>query len=284
MKLKIRNWKTGREIANIACKTMREGIADTVRTHKDLSYAYLPDLDIRGTSLTNVKLHAAYLTGMNAYNANLRWVDFSKSDLSRSQLARSDLRNADLRQANLRDCNLLRADLRGADLRGANLRRTCFRECNLEGARGFVAERCTPLMMLREQVGPLRAYKLVNECGEGSIHGGRVYEIGKQYEVNDASQDPFEHYGSGIHLATLDWCIEKWRPGQRILVAEFLPADISGIPAGGDGKFRVYRCRFLDELQLRKLGLTECDGYFDKLEPIIDRNGDILNCQNTCSD
>jgi len=144
-----------------------------------------------------------------------------------------------------------RAYLRGADLQGAYLQ-----GAYLQGAIGIAAYRCTPLLMLLDQPGPIRAYKLVNEKREGPFNGGIVYEIGQTYEIADANTDVAEQCGAGINLATLDWCMREWRGGYRILVAEFTAADIAAIPTATDGKFRVRKATIVGEKNLTEIGLV----------------------------
>jgi hypothetical protein len=98
---------------------------------------------------------------------------------ARADLSWADLSWADLSGADLSWANLSRADLSGADLSWANLSRA-----NLSGAKGVHAERCTPLLMLLDQPGPIRAYKLVTADGEGPFNGGIVYKVGKSVKAN----------------------------------------------------------------------------------------------------
>lgn len=137
----------------------------------------------------------------------------------------------------------------GADLRGANLR-----GADLGGAKGVNPYACTPLLMLLDQPGLIRAYKLVTADGIGPFNGGLKYEVGQSYEVADANTSPLEDCGAGINLATLDWCLREWRQGYRILVAEHTAADIAAIPTGTDGKYRVHRCRIVAEKDLSAIG------------------------------
>jgi uncharacterized protein YjbI with pentapeptide repeats len=164
--------------------------------------------------------------------------------------SRADLSEADLSRANLYAANLSRADLSRADLDGADLSRA-----NLSGAKNVPKYACTPLLMLYDQPGPIRAYKLVNEKSEGPYSGGLRYELGKSVEVADADTSEAAQCSRGISLATLDWCIRGWRKGYRILVAEFAAADIAAIPTATDGKFRVHRCRIVGEKDLAEIGL-----------------------------
>jgi hypothetical protein len=107
---------------------------------------------------------------------------------------------------------------------------------------------------LRDQLGKVRAYKLVTADGIGPFNGGIKYEIGKSYEVTDANTDEAVQCAAGINLATLDWCLKEWKESYRILVAEFMAKDIAAIPIGSDGKFRVYRCKIVGEKDLKELG------------------------------
>ena len=135
-----------------------------------------------------------------------------------------------------------------ANLSGANLSRA-----DLSGADGVIPARVTPLLMLLDQPGKIRAYKLINEKGEGPMSGGIVYRKGKTYTVKDANRDPWVGCGAGINLATLDWCLKEWKPGYRILIAEFTAEDIAAIPTATDGKFRVVRCKIVGEKKLDEL-------------------------------
>ena len=141
------------------------------------------------------------------------------------------------------------ANLSGAYLSGANLSRA-----DLSGAMGIVTERITPLLMLKDQPGKIRAYKLVTDKGNGPYYPEINYEIGQDYSA-EANIDETEHCGSGINVATLDWCLKEWCPGYRILIVEFEAADIAAIPIASDGKFRLHRCRVVAEKVIDPIAL-----------------------------
>ena len=153
--------------------------------------------------------------------------------------------------ANLARANLAGADLAGADLAGANL----------AGAKGISPERCTPLLMLLDQPGKIRAYKLVDEKYRSPIQprGKLTYKIGDDISVDDANTDPMHHCAAGVNVATLDWCLKNWSAGNRVLVVEFEAKDIACIPTASDGKFRLHRCTVVAEkpLDLEALGLVK---------------------------
>jgi hypothetical protein len=173
----------------------------------------------------------------------------AKADLRYADLSYADLRYANLSYANLRYADLSYADLRSADLRYADLR-----SADLRYAKGINKYRCTPLLMLLDQPGIIVAYKLVKVDGLAPFNGGITYQIGKDYEVKDANTDELEDCGKGINLATLDWCMKEWQESYRILKAEFTAKDIACIPTATDGKFRVFRCKITEEVNLKKIG------------------------------
>ena len=162
--------------------------------------------------------------------------------------------------ANLFSANLSRADLSRADLSGANLSRADLFSANLSGAdlsgaKGISPHRCTPLLMLLDQPGQIVAYKLANASNEGPYNGGIRYEIGGKYEVSDANTDTATQCGSGIHVATLDWCLREWQEGYKILKVQFTAEDIAAIPTATDGKFRLHRCEIVGEVDLKAIGI-----------------------------
>ena len=212
-------------------------------------------LEIAAKSWAN--LSRAYLSGADLSRAYLSRAYLSGADLSGANLPRAYLSGADLSGANLSGADLSGADLSGADLSGANLSGANLSGANLSGAKGVIRERAIPLLMLLDQPGPIRAYKVVNESGHGHIHGGIRYDMGQTYDEPRASTDVTEECGAGLHVATLDWCIREWQPGFRILVVEFTATDIACIPTATDGKFRLRRLTVVGEKDLVALGLVE---------------------------
>ena len=147
------------------------------------------------------------------------------------------------------------AYLRGADLGGADLRGAYLRGADLRGAKGINYFLCTPLSILRDQIGKIRAYKLVTTKGSGPYYPNLTYKVGKTVSVKTVCKDESKQCAEGISLATLDWCIKEWEGGCKILVAEFVSKDIAAIPIATDGKFRVRKCKIIREKNLKKLGL-----------------------------
>jgi hypothetical protein len=161
--------------------------------------------------------------------------------------------------ANLTRANLTGANLYGADLYGANLTGADLYGANLTRAKGINPYRCTPLLLLKDQPGPIRAYKLINADDEGPYQGGIDYLATDSFHV-DANMDVKEHCGAGINLATLDWCMREWMQGYRILIMEFTAKRADGsdnicIPTATDGKFRVHDCKRVGEVDLKEIGL-----------------------------
>jgi hypothetical protein len=182
-------------------------------------------------------------------------ISLARANLADANLARADLADADLAGANLAGAYLARAHLAGANLAGADLADADLAGAHLAGAKGINPWRASPLMMLLDQPGKIRAYKVVTAGGVGPFNGGITYKVGESYEV-EANTDPTEQCGRGLHVASFDWCAREWREGYRVLVLEFEAKDIACIPLGTDGKFRLHRATVVGEVDLAKRGLV----------------------------
>jgi hypothetical protein len=155
-----------------------------------------------------------------------------------------------------------KADLSSADLSYANLRYANLSYANLSSAEGLNKNLITPLRILLDQPGPIRAYKLINAQGEGPFNGGINYLDDKtdEFSVKDFNANETDQCGAGVNLATLDWVMKEWKPGYRILIMEFFANEPKGnlcIPTATDGKFRVKQCRRVGEKDLKEIGLKD---------------------------
>jgi len=222
----------------------------------NLSYADLSSANLGSADLRSADLGSADLSSADLSSADLRYADLRSADLSSADLCYANLRYANLSSADLSSANLGSADLRSADLSSANLRSADLSSADLRSAKGINKYRSTPLLMLLDQPGKIRAYKLVNENFEGPFNGGIKYIGKKKIKVDDANTSDTEQCAAGINLATLDWCMAGWRPGYHILVAEFEAKDIAAIPIATDGKFRVRQCVIVGEKDLKEIGLV----------------------------
>ena len=257
----------GKELWSDDKPTVRESLVAAVGagaylTGADLAGANLAGADLAGANLARADLTGAYLAGAYLTGAYLARADLAGADLARAYLAGANLTGAylagaDLARAYLAGADLAGANLAGADLAGADLAGAYLTGAYLTGAKGINPHRTTPLLMLHDQPGLIRAYKLVNEDGEGHVNGGLKYVIGESVEVADANTNVTEHCAAGVNVATLDWCMHGWRAGYRILVVEFTAADIAAIPTATDGKFRLFRCKVVGEKDLREIGLVQ---------------------------
>ena len=208
-----------------------------------------------GANLTGANLIGANLTGADLTGANLTGANLAGANLADAYLAGANLTGANLAGANLADAYLAGANLADAYLAGANLT-----GANLTGAKGIDKNLITPLRILLDQPGPIRAYKLINAEGEGPFNGGLNYLSTDTFEVQGFEDDEQEQCGRGINLATLDWVMKYWQPGYRILVMEFYANDPGSnliIPTATDGKFRVRKCKRVGEKDLKELGLIK---------------------------
>jgi len=247
MKFAIRHRYSGSVLFALETESLKMCVEAAIQGGADLQDADLRCEDLRGADLRGADLLGADLLGANLQDADLRGAD----------LRGADIRDANLRGADLHGADLVGANLWGADLRGAKLLGAKLVGADLQDAKGINKHRCTPLTILLDQPGKIRAYKLVNGNMEGPYQGGITYKIGKSYQVDNANTDDTEHCGAGINVATLDWCMREWCDGYRILIVEFEAADIAAIPIATDGKFRLHRCKVVGEKDLKEIGLAE---------------------------
>ena len=155
--------------------------------------------------------------------------------------------------------SLSRADLSRADLSGAYLS-----GADLFMATGVNKYMMSPMHLLLDQVGEIRAYKLVTEDGHGPHYPTLTYTAGETYTEPNFEADEGVDCGPGINLASLDWCLREWQPGYRILIASFQRRhgndDNICVPIGSDGKFRVRSCKIVSEVDLQKIGFLNEKG------------------------
>jgi uncharacterized protein YjbI with pentapeptide repeats len=219
----------------------RECLIEAVSSGANLSGA-----NLSGANLSGAYLRDAYLSGANLSGANLSGANLRDANLSGANLSDANLSGANLSGANLSDANLS-----GANLSGANLS-----DANLSGAVGVNKFLASPLHMLRDQPGKIRAYKITKPDGSGIHYPGFICEVGAVLETK-ANTDENIDCAPGVNVATLDWCLREYQEGRRIWVIEFEAADIAAIPLGTDGKFRLHRCTVVAEKTLAEVGLEE---------------------------
>ena len=237
---------------------VRRALEEAVKGGADLRGAYLSDANLRGAYLSGANLSGADLgdadlSGANLGDANLGGANLGDADLSGANLSGADLGDADLGDAYLGGAYLGGANLRGANLGDAYLGDANLGDAYLGGAEGIHPSRITPLHILLDQPGKVRAYKLVNEHNQGPFNGGLTYNVGETVEVDACNTDPDAHCGAGINVATLPWCLDSWQPGYKVLLVEFKAKDIACIPTATDGKFRVYRCKVIREIDVSEI-------------------------------
>jgi uncharacterized protein YjbI with pentapeptide repeats len=252
-----RTWD-GTTLYETEAENIRAAVVEALKSGANLQSANLQSANLQYANLQSANLWSANLWSANLWSADLQSADLQSADLRSADLQYANLRSANLQYADLRSANLQYADLQYANLqyanlRSANLQYANLRSANLRSAKGVQPHACTPLLMLHDQPGAIRAYKLVTAKGIGPFNGGITYHVGQSYEVSDANTDIAEHCGAGINLATLDWCLREWQEGYRVLIAEFTAADIAAIPTATDGKFRVHRCRIVAEKDISAL-------------------------------
>ena len=277
--IKIIDWRNNTVLYRYKCEnnTIKKTLIEATRQganlqgtdlrDADLRGAYLRGTDLQGAYLQGANLRSAYLQGANLQGAYLRGADLQGAylrgaylqgaNLQGAYLRGANLRSAYLQGANLRSADLQGAYLQGADLQGAYLQGAYLQGANLQGAKNFNKHFIQHLLGLYDQPGRIITYKVVNRNGEGIYRSGIKYIIGKTYTEKNFNIDENELCGSGINVATLDWCVKEWKKGYKILILEFTAKDIACIPICSDGKFRLKKCKVVGEKNLKELGLLQ---------------------------
>jgi hypothetical protein len=248
VKIQITSWLNGSVLFEYEKEdnTLRDTVLEAVRRYANLRYANLSSADL---SYANLRY------------ANLSSADLSYADLSYANLSSADLSYANLRYANLSYADLSYANLRYADLRYANLSSADLSYANLSSADLSYAKNLPMLYrdnlaILQFQKHKLIAYKYLNADWGSPIQGNRIfYKIGETIEEKDCNTDIFQDCGSGLNVATLDWCLRDTGGDlDKIYIeVEFDPKDIAAIPYSTDGKFRVKKLKVLRKLTKREL-------------------------------
>jgi hypothetical protein len=219
----------------------------------DLQDADLQDADLQNANLRNADLRDANLWNANLRDANLRYANLRYANLRDADLRDANLWNANLWNANLWNANLRDADLSDADLRDADLRDADLIGANLSDAKGIWMYYRSSLNILKYQKGKLRAFKYLN--GNHSPYQKTVYRVGKTYSVDDFDTDIFNLCGSGINVASLEWCLQdtNFDLDKTYVEVEFDASDIVCIPFASDGKFRVRKIKVLRKLTKKEI-------------------------------
>jgi len=108
----------------------------------------------------------------------------------------------------------------------------------------------------KKHLGRVRAYKYTNKDAESPVQSPKLkYVPGKDYEIRDANTNPDEgNCHKGINVADIEWVKGYTKSGDnRIFAFEFEMDDIAAIPTRTDGKFRVHRCKCVEELDPKTL-------------------------------
>lgn len=119
----------------------------------------------------------------------------------------------------------------------------------------------------------IRAFKASNENGASPYNPERQPILtcapGALLSVPGTDTDDNTECGAGVNLATLSWCIShhpyvKYNGEcSKIWLVEFRVKDIGAIPHNTDGKFRVFRCRVLEEVDITTAYAVMRKWFFD---------------------
>lgn len=130
------------------------------------------------------------------------------------------------------------------------------------------------LKALKKHKGTVRAYKLTKADGCGPHYPTITYKVGESYQALDAVTNPASEYGAGLYAASLDWVKENWQGTYRVFACEFqLPDDLAAVPDKTEGKFRCFRMKIVEELDLVALGRKQPEPTPTEPEPEAEGEG-----------
>ncbi len=224
-----------------AHKKWLNGDKDGVRAN--LHGAFLRNVNLYNTNLSDADLSCAYFCGVDLSRAHLRG-----ADLQGAYLNSINLNNADLSYTNLEYTTLTRTDLNYANLSGANLtdadlRHANTRGFNLSGAKGLLSVIDYMKLHFERVDDGYIVYK---------TFGGQ-YTPSESWEIKPGSVltenvnfDRTEDCGCGINVAPLEWVRvvysgEIWR---CLIRWEWLCGVC--VPYNTDGKIRCERVELLE--------------------------------------
>jgi len=107
---------------------------------------------------------------------------------------------------------------------------------------------------LKRYIGKVRAYKYTDKDGKSPVRSATaiLYEPGKDYEEKNAVTDASRDCAAGINVASVEWCKGYVEGEHRAFAFEFDSSDIAAVPTVNAGKLRVFRCKCIEELDIRK--------------------------------
>jgi hypothetical protein len=106
----------------------------------------------------------------------------------------------------------------------------------------------------KKHLGRVRAYKYTDKNAESPVQSPKIkYVPGKDYKIKNADTDPGSACHKGINVADVAWAKGSATNGNRLFAFEFEMEDIAAVPTNTDGKFRVHRCKCVEELDPKTL-------------------------------
>ena len=177
----------------------------------------------------------------------------NEANLNGANLDGASLNGASLYRANLNGANLNGANLDGASLNGANLNGASLDGASLDGAKNISPIYISDLYSLKllPQNTVLTYWKYIKNGLSPIQDSGKIkYIVGKTYTEKDFNIDENEQCGSGLNVATLQWCLKETISDNdvELIECQFKVSNIVAIPYFTDGKFRVKSLKVLRKI------------------------------------
>jgi len=113
------------------------------------------------------------------------------------------------------------------------------------------------LSKLDSHNGRVRAFKYTTQEGKSPTRTGDealTYRVGDIVSVKNADKSKSADCSYGINLASKDWIKDNINGDQRVFACEFEIEDLAAVPHRSGGKFRVFKCEVIEELDPSSIG------------------------------
>lgn len=243
-KFRIKHYYFQNKILFEGHRSVKKCLEGALKAGVDLHDANLCGADLSGMDLSGVTLQGVHFVGANLEEVNFQGANLANSYFEGAKMYGANLENAYCGGAYFRGAWLASTNCKGTDFNGADLSGANFKPTNEAKIKGLPIERTQQLCFLRDQPGLCRAYILVTpewKCCSNP-NRGIVFNLGSWHESDN-----------GIMLTMLNECLKYYEKGDRVLIAEFDPINISEIPLTSDGNFFVNKCQIVAEKDLSKI-------------------------------
>ena len=198
----------------------------------------------------------------------IRRTTFANCEFSNCSFDRKDIAGVTFKYCKLISCSFIRARLTDVGFFRCDLSFSVFSNntlncrfhgSKLHGVSGIVGGigrdplYGSPLQVLKKQECPIVMFKLLvkRDYSLVSPYFRMLYEVGKEYSVDEYSTDEGICTGAGLHVSTLEYALRLKEIFKDSVIAKILidSEDIVAVPFDSTGEVRVKRLKVVELLR-----------------------------------